>query len=795
MLNTFNLHDLAIILNTTRDKVHNWVAGSTSISSHYYVYRPTSKIYTGYSGTIPTTPNSNYTQVVINIPNLFSIVKKQAAEAGYNLVRGSFEEGGTLASSTDVLWYQAGGKYYQWYLDEAKTVSAGSTPTNVGVDWIDKTDLSLRQDLLLDSGTSHIYHRNSTLKARLDRTVDITDYITDLSGICDSEIQAALDTVDAKCFYFPPQKNPVLLDSDIIIPAGVTFYCTSNTVELKMVGRDTHSRNCALFTKYTSQSILQSPSMVVLEGSNSLCAGFVLNGNGQNNFVEGATGRGAYLVEGSNIGYNCGRIGRYKRRANGESQSFIEHSHFYKCTFKLSAWGTASINGIGYRQAYDDSVTDDESLIGARYCSIMECTGINTFGNGFATFGVKDSKINSNTQINNVHKGYAAYVRTIDTEFCDNIYVYDETTDVSWRKGYTVAYNREAEFGTRSDAIAIGHSDYNTLIRNIKVSGNKLRGNGLIQQGIEVFSNTVDISITDNDVTGFVSPLAVAASHNLHVSANRTKANNLQHTDASTNYYYGSDVQYTSKSSEYTKTAPSFMCSQHFVGNTFSSVGCNHVRGNQFEVFDTLGCGLSVSFSSNRFNSMGLTSINSKLAIPIQINDSIAATGSTILFDENNTFTSLSSGLLQDGSSIIDTTQLYKLVHLLGKHFSWTPTPIGSTTAGVASGVTVRAGIITEYAGNFVEIALEVNWTGHTGAGNLRIAGLPVAAKSTANGNITASLFGHFSGLTFTGYVVPVVTNSATTIDLYQMVSGSGVSNVAMDTAVYVLRVSGRYSI
>jgi hypothetical protein len=151
MLNTFNLHDLAIILNTTRDKVHDWVAGSTSISSHYYVYRPTSKIYTGYSGTIPTTPNSNYTQVVINIPNLFSIVEKQAAEAGYNLVIGSFEEGGKLTNTNDVLWHQATGKYYSWTGAFPKVVAAGSTPaTSGGVGagaWVDRTDVTLRGEL------------------------------------------------------------------------------------------------------------------------------------------------------------------------------------------------------------------------------------------------------------------------------------------------------------------------------------------------------------------------------------------------------------------------------------------------------------------------------------------------------------------------------------------------------------------------------------------------------------------------------------------------------------------------
>lgn len=75
---------------------------------------------------------------------LRQLLAKQAAEAGFNLVDGSFEEGANISGWPDVVWCQADGKYYQWKADVAKTVTAGSTPTNIGTDWIDKTDTSLR---------------------------------------------------------------------------------------------------------------------------------------------------------------------------------------------------------------------------------------------------------------------------------------------------------------------------------------------------------------------------------------------------------------------------------------------------------------------------------------------------------------------------------------------------------------------------------------------------------------------------------------------------------------------------
>lgn len=77
--------------------------------------------------------------------------KRLAAEAGLNLVDGSFEEGAEITSSSDVVWWQAGSAIYGWHLNEAKTVPAGSTPATAGGigagAWSDKTDLMVRSDL------------------------------------------------------------------------------------------------------------------------------------------------------------------------------------------------------------------------------------------------------------------------------------------------------------------------------------------------------------------------------------------------------------------------------------------------------------------------------------------------------------------------------------------------------------------------------------------------------------------------------------------------------------------------
>jgi hypothetical protein len=98
------------------------------------------------------TPEDLFISGKAEYESIYQALKGKAAEAGYNLVRGSFEEGGTLTGTSDVLWYQANGKYYNWFDGSAKTVVAGSTPAGTGGigagAWVDRTDLTLRSELL-----------------------------------------------------------------------------------------------------------------------------------------------------------------------------------------------------------------------------------------------------------------------------------------------------------------------------------------------------------------------------------------------------------------------------------------------------------------------------------------------------------------------------------------------------------------------------------------------------------------------------------------------------------------------
>lgn len=75
-------------------------------------------------------------------------MRRSYAEAGYTLVPGSFETGGTVTTATDVLLYGTEGKAYSWGGTLPKTVPVGSTPRvpgGIGLGaWIDQGDSLLR---------------------------------------------------------------------------------------------------------------------------------------------------------------------------------------------------------------------------------------------------------------------------------------------------------------------------------------------------------------------------------------------------------------------------------------------------------------------------------------------------------------------------------------------------------------------------------------------------------------------------------------------------------------------------
>lgn len=97
--------------------------------------------------------------------NTREIWSREIADIGGNLVSGSFEEGGALSTSSDVLWHQSGAQCYTWAGTLPKVVPAGSTPQSSGginaSGWVTVKGRSLRNTLATTAGANMVGYNSS----------------------------------------------------------------------------------------------------------------------------------------------------------------------------------------------------------------------------------------------------------------------------------------------------------------------------------------------------------------------------------------------------------------------------------------------------------------------------------------------------------------------------------------------------------------------------------------------------------------------------------------------------------
>lgn len=120
---------------------------------------------------------------------------------------------------------------------------------------------------------------------------------------------------------------------------------------------------------------------------------------------------------------------------------------------------------------------------------------------------------------------------------------------------------------------------------------------------------------------------------------------------------------------------------------------------------------------------------------------------------------------------------------------TFTPVLSGTTAAGAGT-YTIQEGSYTKI-GRSVYFRLRVTITAHTGTGNLRVDGLPLAAAA-AIPSWACAIFA--DSLAFTGQLVAQVLGGTTQIKLSQLASDVAPTEVAMDTAC-TLEISGHYHV
>lgn len=109
---------------------------------------------------------------------------------------------------------------------------------------------------------------------------------------------------------------------------------------------------------------------------------------------------------------------------------------------------------------------------------------------------------------------------------------------------------------------------------------------------------------------------------------------------------------------------------------------------------------------------------------------------------------------------------------------TWTPTLVGSTSAGTATFVSGPTGFYTKI-GNQVTVYFDWNISAHTGTGALRVNGLPFALGSGVG--VGAIMDGNYTYSAGRTRLVPYVVGSV--LRFYQVGSGVGYIENALDTS------------
>lgn len=112
---------------------------------------------------------------------------------------------------------------------------------------------------------------------------------------------------------------------------------------------------------------------------------------------------------------------------------------------------------------------------------------------------------------------------------------------------------------------------------------------------------------------------------------------------------------------------------------------------------------------------------------------------------------------------------------------TFTPTLVGLTTAGTGT-YNTQTGRYTRI-GNIVHVYILLDWSAHTGTGNMQIQGLPVTSASGPLPVLNAAP----SNLTFTNNLFGRVNSNSTTVDLRTYSSAATTAGVAMDTSASIV--------
>jgi hypothetical protein len=125
---------------------------------------------------------------------------------------------------------------------------------------------------------------------------------------------------------------------------------------------------------------------------------------------------------------------------------------------------------------------------------------------------------------------------------------------------------------------------------------------------------------------------------------------------------------------------------------------------------------------------------------------------------------------------------------------TFTPVVRGTTVVGTGT-YSIQYGAYTKI-GNIVYFNIQLDWSAHTGTGNMRLGVLPFASKNVSN-NLSAVTVGYVNNMTFgaSNTISAYLLENSTTIILNSVpVGGGATAALPIDTAARIV-VSGFYEV
>ena len=159
-------------------------------------------------------------------PQIREALRRSYAEAGYNLVDGSFEVGGELVNANDVLLQERTGK---GFTGQAGPVAAGTNPTLPSSGYVSRTDVLLRNKLAAPGGSDVVGFQQAgagsvprTSQDKMREWVSVKDFGAEGDGVADdtAAIQDALNSGATKVELSAGTYNTT---APIVIPSGISF--------------------------------------------------------------------------------------------------------------------------------------------------------------------------------------------------------------------------------------------------------------------------------------------------------------------------------------------------------------------------------------------------------------------------------------------------------------------------------------------------------------------------------------------------------------------------------------------